>query len=38
MTQSELLATTTIRISLSYLLSEVDVDYLAKEIGVIANV
>ncbi len=38
MTQSELLATTTIRISLSYLLSKDDVDYLAKEIGVIANV
>lgn len=38
MTKSEKLATTTIRISLSYLLLFDDVDYLAKEIGAITNV
>ncbi len=38
MTKSELLATTTIRIGLSHLLSQADVDYLAQEIGEIADV
>ena len=38
MTKSELLATTTIRIGLSHLLSQTDIDDLAQEIGEIANV